>query len=344
MAPYILLHDRARTASVATPDDFSLTIPDFPASSPSTALGGSTPAALDDFLDYADRLLAKSPSGTETSLSPSVQTTRRRSSSVDHSPTNMKEAIDVAILRSNQSSSSDQPSQSTNRFTISRAGQHVAVISMLRPAYRLGETVTGVIDFLPPQGTSSQAIPTYAVTITLETVERIDPSLALRSASSVQRATRKVHASVSETVLFAHQTSFRLEVPTSATPSFETTGVHLAWHLRVEFGTSQQQQQASVTPPSPLHTPSTTGLGISNGGEDEDAQPSPISSPHVVIHEPRNEVLREVARDDRGVVLAAREALAAETFEVAVPIKVFGVGGLVGEGVLGNGVAEALEI
>ena len=334
MSPYILLHDQARTSSVAAPETLSLVMPAFPSASPSTPSAKPSSAALQDFLEYADRLLVQPSSASAPLLSPTPQPQRQRSSSEDPSPTNMKEAIDVAILRSNLSSSAELPSQSTNRFTIARSGQSVAVISMLRPAYRLGETIIGVVDFVPqPDATSrSPAIHTYTLSITLETVERIDPSVALRSASSVQRATRKAYAHFTESVLFARQTSFRLEVPTSATPTFETTGVHLSWRLRVEFITAK-----SSVPPN-----GTRGLGIiggdASGSEDETVQ---ADSPTV---DTSDDLLDEVVRDDRGIVLIARERLVAEAFDVAVPIHVYGVSGLGAEGALENGIAVPLEV
>lgn len=354
MSPYILLHDQARTGSVATPDHLSLTMPNLPTAPVLSTPPRTSSTALDDFLEYADHLLVQ-PAASDAPqplLSPSSHVPRRRSSSHDHSsPTTMKEAIDLAILRSNlSSSSSDQPSQSTNRFTIARAGQHVAVISMLRPAYRLGETVIGVIDFVtPPDSPSSSAlIPTYALSITLETVERVDPSLALRSASSVQRATRKIHAQVTETVLFAHRTTFRLEIPTSATPTFETTGVHLAWRLRVEFITAR-----ATTTQVPAK-----GLGIStedgSGSDEEDVAGADnrksnknnnnTTATTTTTTSSACDLLEEVVRDERGVVLIAKERLVAETFEVAVPIRVYGVAGLGTDGTLGNGMAEPLEV
>lgn len=342
MSPYIILHDQARTANVPTPDDLSLMISNFPTASATTTTMRPSSGPLQDFLDYANQLVAQTPSKGEALLSPSTELPQRRpsNSNEDSQPTNVKEAIDLAILRSNLSSSTpNQPSQSTNRFTIARAGQHVAVLSILRPAYRLGETVTGVINFLPPSSTSPQfstAISTYAINLTLETIERIDPSLALRSSSSVQRATRKIYAHTSETVLFAHQTSFRLEIPTSATPTFETTGVGLSWRLRVEF----------VTKPARPQTPVATGLGISAEGDNDEVSDEESSRDKGTTTPPdaAHDLLEEVSRDERGVVLVAKERLVAETFEVGVPLRIYGVPGLGGDGLLGNGLAEALEV
>ncbi|KAH0026661.1 Rgp1-domain-containing protein, partial [Aureobasidium melanogenum] len=247
-------------------------------------------------------------------LSPTAEKpSRRRSSLEDITPNSMKEAIDMAILRSNISSgSSDQLAQSSNRFTIARGGQLVAIITIVRPAYRLGEIITGIIDFTPPipeTESVTDQIPSYGINVWLETTERVDPSLALRSSSSVQRATRKTHAHVSENVLFAQKVSFRLEIPTTATPTFETTGVQLDWRVRVEFVTARVRPKAA------------SGLGIEENEADGAEEESALAEAR------ENDLLEEVGRDERGVVRIAKERLVAETFEVAVPIRVYGVTG-----------------
>lgn len=333
MSPYILLRDQARTSSIAVPSSPSPSggFPPFPKAQ---KVAKSPSAALNDFLSYTDRLLAQPSSASAPLLSPTSPTLRRHSSIEGPRPSNMKEAIDLAILRSNQIS--EDSSQSPNRFTIARGGHHVAVLTLLRPAYRLGESVIGTLDFVPPppdqQPPSSSAspapspIPVYNVTVTLETTERIDPSLALRSSSSVQRATRKPHAGFSETVLFSRRTGFRLEVPSAATPSFETTGVRLAWRVRVEFSTGR------------LGRGSEKGLGIS-GAMDEGGEGGGGGGEGGAAVEDADAdgLLEEVGRDERGRVLVAKERLLAESWEVAVPIKVFGVAGGGVDGGLGQG-------
>jgi len=311
MSPYILLSDKARSQSIA----LSGSNPQFPsAKSPSERRASS--ALTDDFLSYTDQLLAKPASESGALLSPTAEKpSRRRSSLEDILPSNTKEAIDMAILRSNISSgSSDQLTQSSNRFTISRGGQIVAIITIVRPCYRLGETITGIIDFIPPTPDSeteavTDQIPSYGINVWLETTERVDPSLALRSSSSVQRATRKAHAQVSENVLFARKVSFRLEVPTTATPTFETTGVQLDWRVRIEFVTARVRPKAA------------RGLGI------EDDEADRLEEEAALTEEKEACLLEEVGRDERGVVKIAKERLVAETFEVAVPIRVYGVTG-----------------
>lgn len=185
----------------------------------------------------------------------------------------------MAILRSNTTAESQQ---SANRFEIARSGRRVAVVMLARPAYRLGETITAAIDF------SNADIPCYAIHASLETAEKVDPSIALRSESSILRATRRVYGSHSESTLFARRAVFSPSIPASATPEFITSGVSLEWRLRIEF----------VTP----------RLSDADG----ELRPDFPS------------LLEAVASDDRGVVLAAVEMLDCETFEIEVPLTVYG--------------------
>ncbi|KAF2221090.1 Rgp1-domain-containing protein [Elsinoe ampelina] len=307
MSPYILLNDMATTSLLPTDTDpstfFTTPQPSRPAPTPSTG--------MDDFLRYTARLLTQQPAGAPL-VSPSATTDRRFSTDMPN-PRNMKERIDFSILRANHSSL--PTSSSNNRFTIARSGQHVAVLTLLRPSFRLGETVLVKIDFRPPASAQQTAQPTYLVTVSLETSERVDPSLALRSATSIARVTRKVHASATETVLFARQATFGLEVPVAATPSFETTGVRLDWRVRVEFTTGKEKEKQSG----------------SEGGEGKMEEWFAAGG-----------LLEHVSSDDRGKILVAKERLQAETFEVGVPIKVFGVNGVEGGG--GMGVSDVYEI
>lgn len=319
MSPYILLQDAARTTTITPNPSSPSAFPPFPAKAEQKTV--KTPKqGLEDFLRYTERLLEHQTEANGALLSPTSPAPSprlsRKQSLADQPPASIKEAIDFAILRSNHVNTAGKQrqaeAQSANRFNIARSGQPVAVLTLLRPAYRLGEAVFGTIDFTAPSlisGMPPQA-PTYAVLVELESVERVDPSLALRSSSSINRVTRKVHAAVQENTLFARQTSFNLAIPSLATPTFETTGVSLSWKLRVEF-TTQRQQQGH-------------GLGIegqADGGGEE-------------------ELLEELGSDERGTVMIARERLVAETFELGVPLKVFGAPGVEGM----SGESEALEV
>ncbi|KAK5119287.1 hypothetical protein LTR85_007643 [Meristemomyces frigidus] len=303
MSPYIMLQDAARTQSIAHDATSPSAFPRFPAKEGQKTVK-TAKQGLEDFLRYTERLLEQGGDANGALLSPTSPASSppefsRRQSSFGQTAGSIKEVIDLAILRSNHvgTSGEQKPSdaQSANRFNIARSGQPVAVLTLLRPAYRLGEAVIGTIDFTAPSPDSGMPaqVPTIATLLELESAEHVDPSLALRSSHSINRVTRKVHASVHENTLFARQISFNLTIPSTATPTFETTGVSLSWKLRIEFTTQRQQAQ---------------GLGI-DGQADEG-------------------LLEELGSDERGTVFIAKERLMAETFEIAVPLKVFGAPGI----------------
>ncbi|KAI7716639.1 Rgp1-domain-containing protein, partial [Hortaea werneckii] len=242
MSPYILLRDAARTKSIApsttSPDSI---FPNFEKRDTDQTRRKGSRHGLEDFLRYTERLIEHQRATNGELLSPTSPTPstipaalERRQSTADLQPSSIKEIIDLAILRSNvvEGATEKPPSeaQSANRFNIARSGQPVAVLTLLRPAYKIGESVLGTLDFTPTTTTTTTTTtlptqaPTYTVQISLETAERVDPSLALRSAHSIQRVTRKIHASAVENTLFARQIGFNLAIPTTATPGFETTG------------------------------------------------------------------------------------------------------------------------
>ncbi|KAF2201944.1 Rgp1-domain-containing protein [Delitschia confertaspora ATCC 74209] len=275
MSPYIMLRDQARTACL---DPHINTANGSPNKRHPPSSEQNDPA-FNDFLDYVNNLLNRPRQDSNMGLlSPTETIPGRRSIGGIEAPQTMKESIDLAILRSNITSASNQ---SANRFEIARSGRRVAVIMLARPAYRLGETIYAVVDF------SNADIPCYSIHISLETAEKVDPAIALRSNASIYRVTRKVHASFSENALFARRLTFAPTIPPTSTPEFITSGVSLEWKLRVEF----------ITP----------RLMHENGEEAV-----------------WDDLLEEVSGDDRGIVLAAAERLPSESFEVNVPVKVYG--------------------
>lgn len=276
MSPYIILRDQASVRAVSSASQVAGGVQQ---SSKTTTSDEKTQSSLDDFLTYVDDLLARPRQHSGLSLlSPAGRPQQRRLSSIPE-PTSAKEAIDMAILRSNLATDMQQ---SANRFEIARGGQRIAVVMLARPAYRLGETVTAIIEFADAE------IACYAVHASLESSEKVDQSIALRSDASINRVTRRVHASHSESALFARRIVFSPSIPVTSTPSFITSGVSLDWKILIEFVTPRADRSKEGTP----------------------------------TYDP--ELLEEVSRDERGVVLAAAEVLNCESFEIAVPLRVYG--------------------
>ncbi|EDO02890.1 hypothetical protein SS1G_05367 [Sclerotinia sclerotiorum 1980 UF-70] len=279
MLPYILLRDQARIQTINIPSNEGLNLSPKTLSINTHKSQKPNDSNLSDFLAYVDELISKPRRNSSFGLLSPTDTIGSRHQSIIEEPATAKEAIDMAILRSNIATESRQ---SANRFEIARGGKRVAVVMLARPAYRLGETITVAIEF------TDAGIPCYAVHCALETSEKVDQSIALRSEASIFRVTRRVHVSHSESTLFARRIVFSPTIPVTATPEFITSGVSLDWRIRIEF----------VTPR--LAT-------IDN--EVIDLSPA---------------LLEEYTNDERGVIYAAVQGLECESFEVAVPIRVYG--------------------
>lgn len=332
MSPYIILRDQARVQSVSKPHNQNDT------SHHKTRLRDTPQSTINSFLSYADELLSRRTNSSGPGLlSPTatVPSSRRESTYSAHegnphlyypggnpSPT-AKEAIDHAILRSNLSPAAHQ---SANRFEIARNGRRVGVVTLARPAYRLGESVTLAIDF-----TGAEVL-CLAVHAALETAERVvDPSLALRSEASVHRVTRKVYVASSEATMYARRTVFTPTIPVTATPEFVTTGVALEWKIRLEFVVPVQGDEHLGRDRDAIEEEDEDEGEDENGGEDETGQGGKLLSHRQQQLEGRGKdaaphpLLEEVSRDERGgLVLVAAENVACESFEVAVPLRVYG--------------------
>lgn len=127
--------------------------------------------------------------------------------------------------------------------------------------------------------------------------------------------------------MYARRVVFTPTIPVNATPEFVTTGVALEWKVRLEFvvpvGDEMQRQ------PSPSQQQ--IGMGDieeeEEGREDErlNSDDPPKRGISQERKSPPHPLLEEVARDDRGgLILVAAENLACESFEVAVPLRVYG--------------------
>lgn len=62
------------------------------------------------------------------------------------------------------------------------------------------------------------------VSVTLESSEIVESSIANRPQQQIARMTRKVHGEHHEFCLNARRISFAISIPTSSTPDFQTTG------------------------------------------------------------------------------------------------------------------------
>lgn len=268
MQPHIILKNTARSDPIEGDMDHT-----------NSGSGGrslnKTESSPEEFLSYVESLLDKTRRNSSLGLlSPTEATTPGFQLTGRDEDVSIKELIDFALVRG----SAPAAKRSANRFQIQRGGQQVGVILLARPAYRLGEAVSAVVDFRGAE------IPCYTLNVSLETSEVVDPSIALRSSSSIHRATCRIHASWSEDTLFAEKAVFSAMIPTNVAPEFLTTGIQLQWRVRFEFVTSVHNEE----------------------------------------HPENAELLEEIGNDERGRTFAAVQRLSCETFDVAVPIRVYG--------------------
>lgn len=188
-----------------------------------------------------------------------------------------KDAIDAVILRSGYSQGGRG-----GLFEIARNGRKVATLTLSRPAYKLGETITAVINF------NNAEIPCYHIHTSLETSETIDSALALRSPASIHRATRRIHSHHSESTIFSKRVTLTPTIPATASPEFSTSGIAVSWSLRIEFIT-------------------------------------PILSHSVDMgeHFKNEDLLEMTSNDSRGEIWEAKQGLYVESFDAAIPVKVY---------------------
>lgn len=268
MSPYVLLRDEAKVQRIGDSP---------PPSSKPKSISAPTWASAAEFLSYVDEILEHQPD--RDTLHPSPNLKEKPGNRNSHTgPISCKDAIDMAILRSNRATNS---MRSPNRFEIARNGRRIAVVVLNRPAHRLGETIIATIDF------ANAALPCYALRATLETSEKVAPLLAVRSSASIYRTTRRIHASFFENTLYSTRVVFSPAVPISATPTALTSGVSLEWELRFEFVTPTSHGDIETSP---------SGTGL----------------------------LETTTKDDRGSIMSALENLGCESFEVAIPLTVYG--------------------
>ncbi|KAJ3366549.1 hypothetical protein GGF31_008048 [Allomyces arbusculus] len=123
-------------------------------------------------------------------------------------------------------------------FDISRNDTRVAKLKLRRTAHRLGDVISGIVDFRDADAA------THQVSIFLESYEDVAASLSVRPASQTHALTTRVLSRVHEAVQNLAVWPFELVVPESATPTFATSGIALHHHLRVELHTRRYRDRS----------------------------------------------------------------------------------------------------
>lgn len=330
LSPYIVLRDQAQTGALSTPAPQTL-------GDKQRANKRPSPSSEADFNHYVQSLLSNPRRRSSVSLiSPmamssleertptaSQSQTSLRRQSMAFIPLDMRALIDDAIR---SGSGGAQPGTSRTNFTIARGGQPIANLVLSRPSLRLGDLLHVTLDFgaaramLAPQVAPSIV---HTLTITLESSEIVDAALVLRSAASVERVTRRVWdrriiGGVNAAALsWCSRWAGSLKIPSAATPTFSTSGVGCSWCVRVEIG---------VEVNSRLDEDEDEEASSSEAGPESNI--SRMSTSAANVRKTRSSrLLEKIGEDERGTTTTAMRQLSCETFEIAVPIRVFGAAG-----------------
>ncbi|GAA5833767.1 hypothetical protein JCM3766R1_000093 [Sporobolomyces carnicolor] len=146
-------------------------------------------------------------------------------------------------------------------YDINKDGYLVAQLTLVKSAYRLGETVNGSVMINSGEGR------VLRVSARLETHELVETSISARTAPQTRQMTRRLHSEHHEATLDSARVGFALAIPSGATPDFGTSGVKLQWSVRLSF---------LVIPPSPDAPP--LGGGVLNPNLTPRRDPPPSSS------------------------------------------------------------------
>jgi len=152
---------------------------------------------------------------------------------------------------------------------ISKGTDKLAIFSICKTAFNLGDSVYGTFDF------SIAMIPCYKILVKLECEEIVDPKYLQHSRGSHSKPIRKLFGELHEYTTNIRQTHFTFHIPVEASQEFSTKYVSVKWSLRFEFVTPlkssssfmpyqppppplQQQPNVPQQPPPPTITTSTS--------------------------------------------------------------------------------------
>jgi len=102
-------------------------------------------------------------------------------------------------------------------YDICKNNEHVAQLTFLKTSFRVGESISGMIDF------SKSTIPCYQVSFFLESNEVIEVPFAVKNKATTSKLARRVVDEHHEFCLNTKKTFLKLTFPVAATPDFVTS-------------------------------------------------------------------------------------------------------------------------
>lgn len=172
---------------------------------------------------YIQELLSESGKS-----SPDLLRVSSRQSSFSSAPSNPRDNIEFFVKYHYHES--HKPLKSN--FDIGNTNKRIASVSLSKSLYRVGEDLIVNIDF------SKAVLKCYHITISLETTEMVDPSIAKRPANEIVTYSRRIFAQMATSTFSSSTSHFEFTIPSTASPQFSTSSISLQWSLKIDFITS----------------------------------------------------------------------------------------------------------
>ena len=165
----------------------------------------------------------------------------------------------------------------TVAYDVNKDGYRIAVVTLVKSAYRLGDTVNLAIALnLPFDEDRSNSIPArvYRIAVRLETHELIETSISMKSAEHTRATTTRLHAEHHEVTLDSGRVGCSLAIPSGATPDFSTSGSESLPHFVALMSEQVVSQIAMGTAHCVLNQASSTADWHVFRQRDEPSKPS----------------------------------------------------------------------
>ena len=119
-------------------------------------------------------------------------------------------------------------------YDICKNNEHICQLVLGRLGYRLGESVTAVLNF------TKSTVPCFHVSVFLEVYEIVEGQFAARSKDIIKQHTRICVGEFHQHTINSKRTAVVLNIPSKATPDFQSSAVSISWSIRFEFITGKE--------------------------------------------------------------------------------------------------------
>ncbi|KAF8638674.1 hypothetical protein AX17_002019 [Amanita inopinata Kibby_2008] len=170
---------------------------------PSTPVDRGRAGTLGELREYANRMLALS--GDDKGRRPRVDGVEDNDVREEEGPIGCREAVEILTRNPKKVS-----------YDVNKDGLNVAVLTFTKSAYRLGETVLGVVEFNERRGRAR----VLQMSAMLEAHEKLPSNISSSPPDSVYM--KRIHAEQHQSfVMSILRSTFSLDIPSDASPAFQ---------------------------------------------------------------------------------------------------------------------------